>query len=85
MGAEPKQFVDRAELSSHEWQTLPILVNPPGYAPAAMALLAELHGRMGYFPSMLWVRPEENSNPRRFQVAGVIDLQEIRDRSRRRR
>src|SRR6266700_146773 len=45
-------------LSSEEWQTLPLLINPPGYAPAAFVLLAELHGRIGHFPSLIRLRPK---------------------------
>ncbi|MBV9230779.1 MAG: hypothetical protein JOZ18_15835, partial [Chloroflexi bacterium] len=40
-------IVDAAQLSSEEWQTRSLLINPPGYAPAAFMLLAELHGRIG--------------------------------------
>ena len=43
--------VDGVGLTPVEWQTLPLVVNPPGYAPAAAALLAELHGRLGHFPT----------------------------------
>ncbi len=35
-------IVDATGLSSEEWQTRPLLINPPGYAPAAFVLLAEL-------------------------------------------
>jgi hypothetical protein len=78
-------LADAVGLSPNEWQTLPLLVNPPGYAPAAVALLAELHGRMGHFPSVLWVQPVENSTPSRFYVAEVLNLQAIRDAARKSR
>src|SRR6266566_4409418 len=42
-------IVDAVGLSSEEWQTRSLLINPPGYAPAAFVLLAELHGRIGHF------------------------------------
>src|SRR5947209_14695406 len=42
-----RTLVDALPLSPDEWQTRPVLVNPPGYAPAAFVLLAELHGRIG--------------------------------------
>src|SRR5258708_32549421 len=50
-------IVDSAGLSSQEWQSRPLLVNPPGYAPAAFVLLAELHGRIAHFPSLVRLRP----------------------------
>ena len=51
-------IVDATNLSSEEWQTRPLLINPPGYAPAAFVLLAELHGRIGHFPSLVRLRPK---------------------------
>lgn len=72
-------------LSSMEWQTEPILVNPPAYAPAGAILLAELHGRMGYFPTILRIRPVPNSTPPSFEVAELVNLQAIREQARARR
>ena len=43
-------LVDQAGLSPGEWQTLPLLINPPSLNFIAIVLLAELHGRCGYFP-----------------------------------
>jgi hypothetical protein len=83
--AQVSAAVERAGLTPEEWQTAAILVNPPGYAPAAAALLAELHGRIGYFPALLWVRPVTDSLPRKFEVAGVINLQAMRDAARTKR
>jgi hypothetical protein len=51
----------------------------------AVTLLAELHGRMGYFPAMLRLRPVTGSTPPRFEVAEIINLQTVRDRARSRR
>src|SRR5690348_10035528 len=48
-----KAIVDAIGLSSDEWQTCSLLINPPGYAPAAFVLLAELHGRIGHFPTVI--------------------------------
>jgi hypothetical protein len=79
------ELVDGIELSSVEWQTRSLIVNPPGYAPAAVALLAELHGRIGHFPAVLRLRPVAESIPLRYEVAEVIDLQVVRDEARRRR
>jgi len=78
-------LVDGVGLSPKEWQTTPLLVNPPGYASAAAALLAELHGRMGYFPTVLRLRPVPGSTPPRFEVAELVNLQAVRDAARKRR
>lgn len=75
-------IADQVGLTPAEWQTLPLIINPPSYAPAAVALLAELHGRMGYFPAVLWIRPVAESTPPQFQVAEVLNLQAARDAAR---
>lgn len=63
----------------------PLLVVPPALNFAAFALLAELHGRMGYFPTVVRLRPVSGTTPPRFEVAEVINLQAIRDSARKRR
>lgn len=78
-------LVDGIGLSPVEWQTLPLLVNPPALNYIAVALLAELHGRMGYFPSVLRLRPVQGSTPPRFEVAEILNLQAMRDEARTRR
>ena len=71
-----------AGLSAEAWQTAPILVNPPAYNFAATLLIAELHGRMGYFPAIVRIRPVEGSIPVRYEVAEIINLQAVRDAAR---
>ena len=77
-------IVDATGLSSEEWQTLPLLVNPPGYAPAAFVLLAELHGRIGHFPTLIRLRPKPGPMTS-YEVAELLNLQSIREAARRRR
>ena len=77
-----RALVDRVGLSPEEWQTTPLLVNLPGYAPAAAVLLAELHGRSGNFPTIMRTRPLAGSTPTRYEVAEVLNLQQVRDRAR---
>lgn len=78
-------LVDQAGLSPSEWQTLPLLVNPPSLNFVALVLLAELHGRCGYFPAHLRVRPIAGNLPPQYEVAEVLDLQALRDGARRKR
>jgi hypothetical protein len=47
--------------------------------------LAELYGRMGYFPLVVHTRPVAGSLPPRYEVAEVLNLQAIRDAARKRR
>ncbi len=77
-------IVDAAGLSSEEWQTRQLLINPPGYAPAAFVLLAELHGRMGHFPSLIRLRPKPGPVTS-YEVAELLNLQTIREEARKRR
>ncbi len=78
-------LVEKCGLSAKEWQTTPLLVVPPALNFVAVALLAELHGRMGYFPPIVRTRPVAGSLPPRYEVAEVLNLQAIRDEARRRR
>ena len=74
-GRQVARLVDGIGLSPAAWQTTRILLNPPGFAPIAVALLAELHGRMGYFPAIVRMRPIPNSVPPEYEVAEIINLQ----------
>ncbi len=80
-----RALADAAGLTACEWQTLPLLLNPPALNFIAVALLAELHGRMGYFPTVLRLRPVADTTPPRFEVAELVNLQALRDRARGRR
>lgn len=77
-------IVDNFGLSPRQWQTGSILINPPGYAPATAAVLAELHGRMGHFPALLRLRPV-GGDLRTFEVAEIVDLNKVREAARARR
>ncbi|HJQ31667.1 MAG TPA: CRISPR-associated protein Csx15 [Pyrinomonadaceae bacterium] len=78
-------LVDAAGLTSERWQTEPLLVCLPSYNYAAAAVLAELHGRAGYFPAALRLRPIAGSTPPQFEVAEILNLQATREEARRRR
>lgn len=76
---------DSIPLSASELQTTPILVNLPALNFITAMLLAELHGRMGYFAPALRLRPLSGSLPPRYEVAEVLNLQNIRDAARKTR
>ena len=78
-------LVAGCELTPEAWQSQAILINPPSLNVIATTLLAELHGRMGYFPPVVRLRPVAGSTPPRFEVAEVINLQQVRDEARRQR
>ncbi len=78
-------LADAAGLSAEQWQTTPLLINPPALAPLALALIAELHGRCGYFVPALNIRPVVGALPPRYEVAEIVALQALRDAARERR
>lgn len=78
-------MAERTGLAAKEWQTVPILVNPPSLNISAAVLMAELHGRMGYFPPVLRLRLVRGSLPPRFEVAEIINLQAVREGARAKR
>lgn len=80
-----KALIDACDLTAQEWQTTPLLIVPPALNFIAVALLAELHGLMGYFPDCIRLRPVEGARPPRFEVAEILDLQAYREQGRERR
>lgn len=85
LAAQVTALVDQAGFTQAEWQTLPLLVNPPSLNFSAVALLAELHGRCGYFPAHIRLRPISNTIPLQYEVAEILDLQAIRNAARSKR
>lgn len=79
------QLAEAAGLTPEEWQTTPILIVPPALNFSAAVLIAHLHGLIGYFPPIVRLRPIPNSLPPQFEVAEIINLQQIRDTARQKR
>jgi hypothetical protein len=75
----------RVPLAPAEWQNESILVNPPSLNYITAMLLAELHGRMGYFPTCIRLRPVKDALPPRFEPAELLNLQALRDAARAKR
>jgi hypothetical protein len=78
-------LADAAALSPEEWQTVPLIVNLPELAAVAAVLLAELHGRIGHFPTIVCLRPVPDSTPPRYEVSELLNLQTLREHARQRR
>ena len=77
-----EHLLGAVELSPQEWQSAPVLVVLPALSGIAAVALAELHGRMGYFPPIVRLRPLEGALPPRYDVAEVLNLQSVRDAAR---
>jgi hypothetical protein len=78
-------LVNGIGFTPQQWQNEPILLNPPSFNFIAIALLAELHGRMGYFPPCLRLRPIAGSIPPQFELAEILNLNQLREQARQRR
>jgi len=85
LGPQITKMADAAELTAEQWQSEALLVNPPSLNYSAVVLMAELHGRMGYFPACIRLRPVPESIPPRFEVAEIMNLQAIRSTARQNR
>lgn len=70
--------LDKIGLTRTQWQTLPIIVNLPGLTAGAACLLAELHGRMGHFPSVVRLSQQSNNGLASYSIIEVIDIQNVR-------
>ena len=79
------QVLESLSLSSVEWQTLPIIINPPSLSPIACVLLSVLHGKMGYFPDTIRLRPVANASPPLYEVAEILRLNLYRESARQKR
>ncbi len=80
-----EEALAQVPLTAAAWQMEPLLVVLPSLNFIAALLLAELHGRMGYFPTVVRLRPVPSATPRRYEVAELLDLQAARDAARRHR
>ena len=78
-GEQARALIEAIGLTEAEWQTLPLLINLPSHNVIAAVVLAELHGRMGYFPAVIRLRPIANVTPPQFEVAEIINLQAVRE------
>ena len=84
LGEQAVALADAAGLTPEEWEAAPLVVSAPGLAPAALALIAEIHGRRGEFPALLRLR-RIGAPTGGYEVAEVVGLQEIRNTARGRR
>jgi len=78
-------LLDKTGFTPQQWQTEPFLVNLPALNYSAATVLAQLHGRAGYFPPIIRLRPVPEQIPPRYEVAEILNLQDMRDRARKKR
>ena len=85
LAPQVQAMAEASGLTPQQWQSEALLINPPSLNYSAALLLAELHGRMGYFPPIVRLRPVKDALPPRFEVAEILNLQAARDAARKRR
>ena len=79
---QARALVESVGLTPAQWQQERLLINPPSLSAIAALVLAELHGRMGYFPSIIRLRPVPGSMPPQFEVAEILNLHAVREQAR---
>jgi hypothetical protein len=77
-----RDLADAAGLAPALANRLALIVNPPGLAPLALALIAENHGRSGHFPAIVNIRPIDGSLSTQYEVQEIVNLQKLRDDAR---
>ncbi|MCS7001239.1 MAG: CRISPR-associated protein Csx15 [Dehalococcoidia bacterium] len=77
-------LIDSLGITAEEWQTEAWLTLLPSLNVIAGVVLAELHGRMGHFPSIVRLRPVDGVVTQ-FVVAEIINLETVRAAARARR
>jgi hypothetical protein len=76
---------DGLGIPSERWQGEAWLVALPSLNYIAALVLAELHGRMGHFPAILRLRPVAGALVTEYEVAEIVNLEQVRQAARARR
>lgn len=79
------EMLEPLGIAPDRWQTEVWLIVLPSLNYIAAALLAELHGRMGHFPSIVRLRPVPNALVTEYEVGEILNLERIRQEARTRR
>jgi hypothetical protein len=74
-----KKSMAKLKLNDTDLCAEPVVINLPNQNYLAVMVLAELHGRMGYFPPILRARMKSSGLLPYYEVAEVIDLQAMED------
>jgi hypothetical protein len=79
------EMVDSLNIPPDQWQKEVWLIVLPSLNFITAILLAELHGRMGRFPTIVRLRPVVDMVVSTFEVAEIINLDSVRNAARARR
>ncbi|HRE46683.1 MAG TPA: CRISPR-associated protein Csx15 [Aggregatilineales bacterium] len=78
-------MIDDLAITPDEWQKEAWLIVPPALNFITAIVLAELHGRMGRFPTIIRLRPVAGAVVSTFEVGEIINLDSVRNAARARR
>ncbi len=78
-------LLDSLSIPSERWQNESWLIVLPSLNYITAVLLAEMHGRMGYFPTIIRLRPVPNAVVTEYEVGELVNLQTLREDARSRR
>lgn len=78
-------MVDQLAIEATRWQSEPWLIILPSLNFAAAILLAELHARMGHFPTIIRVKPVQQNFTTQYELAEIINLEQVRQEARKKR
>lgn len=78
-------MIDNLSIESARWQNDPWLIIPPALNYITAILLAELHARMGHFPTIIRLKPVQQNFTTQYDVAEIINLEQVRQIARQRR
>lgn len=73
------RLVEAAGLSADEWQTERLVIVPPSLAAIACIVIAEIHGRTGYFVLIVRMTARPDAMPPVFDVVEILDLARQRE------
>lgn len=79
------ELVDRLEIESARWQNETWLIVLPSLNFGAAVLLSDLRARMGHFPTIIRLKPVQQNFTTQYEVAEIIDLEQVRQEARKKR
>ncbi len=79
------RLLDDLQITPERWQGEPWLIILPSLNYITAILLAELHGRIGHFPAIVRLRPTPNTLVTEFEIAEIVNLEQVRQAARARR
>ncbi|GIL09194.1 MAG: hypothetical protein BroJett033_7050 [Chloroflexota bacterium] len=76
--AQTRALVGGLNVTPADWQSTPWLIVPPSLNFITAVLLAELHGRIGHFPAVARLRPVPGALVTEYEVAEIVNLEQVR-------